>query len=128
VGLDHFSPPAAASASYSTAVRSNELIVTAGQFGVDPGGAPVPFGKQARLALRRMIEAVELAGGDRDSIMSVRAYLERLEDYDEWNAAYRDVMGSGDRMPARTTVQVGGLVPPLLVEVEALATVATHGA
>lgn len=125
--VEHFHSSSGRSSTYSAAVRTEGLIVTSGQVGAQPGGPAVPFAEQARTALEETLKTIELAGGTRAGILSIRAYLASLDDYAEWNAAYREIMGSGDDMPARTTVQAG-LVPPLLVEIEAMASVTAAGA
>jgi 2-iminobutanoate/2-iminopropanoate deaminase len=120
-GIEWFDDPEQASPHYSQAVRHEDLIFTSGQFGVEIGGAPVPFPEQARIALRRAVEAVELAGGSRDTIISVRAYLRSMEDYAAWNEAYAEVLLGGPAKPVRTTVQIAAFLPPMLVELDVVA-------
>ncbi|MGH2381800.1 MAG: RidA family protein [Candidatus Limnocylindria bacterium] len=106
--------------SYSAAVRSGDLIVTAGQTAVGPGAEPMAFRQQAELALRRVIAAVEAAGGNVETIVKVTGYLADLDDWPAYDEVYRSII-SVDPKPARTTVEVVRFPPPILVEVDAIA-------
>jgi len=107
-------------ASYSAAVRAGEMIFTAGQIAVAAGGEPMEFRAQAAEALRRVIGAVEAAGGGLETIVKVNGYLADLDDWPAYDEVYRSILGV-DPKPARTTVQIARLPPPILVEVDAIA-------
>jgi 2-iminobutanoate/2-iminopropanoate deaminase len=102
------------------AVRCGDLIFTSGQFGVELGGDPVPFAEEARRTLERGIAAVELAGGSRESIVSVRAYLKTMDDWPVWSEVFAETFAD-DARPVRTTVQIGAFLPPMQIEVELVA-------
>ena len=108
--------------SYSQAIRVGDLIFTCGQLGADPAGPPVDFVTQAETALRRLVGAVEAAGGSVETIVKVNGYLASMDDFPAYDAAYRVIIGVAPK-PVRTTVQIGGFVAPLLVEVDAVAVV-----
>jgi enamine deaminase RidA (YjgF/YER057c/UK114 family) len=108
--------------NYSTAVRSGDLIFVSGHLGTTSGGSDRSFEEQLRIALGGVLAAVESLGGDRDTLLKVNGYLARIEDFPEYHRIYREVLGSGP-LPARTTVQIGGFQPPILVEMDAIATV-----
>jgi enamine deaminase RidA (YjgF/YER057c/UK114 family) len=57
--------------SYSQAVRAGDLIFTCGQVGVARGEKPLPFADEAEITLRRMVGAVEAAGGSLETILKV---------------------------------------------------------
>ncbi len=109
-------------ASYSAAVRAGDLIFTAGQLGVAPGAEPMGFREQATVALRRVIAAVEAAGGSLETMVKINGYLADLDDWPAYDEVYRSIIGV-DPKPARTTVQIVRFPPPILVEVDAIAVV-----
>lgn len=109
-----------ASPSYSAAVRKGELILTSGQLGADPGGAAVPFREQAALALDRLLGSVTALGGTAGTILKVTAYLADMADWPAWDELWRERLRV-EPMPARTTVQVGAFIAPLLIELDCIA-------
>jgi 2-iminobutanoate/2-iminopropanoate deaminase len=106
--------------SYSQAVRIGDMIFTAGQLGAEPGGDPVDFSTQTETALRRLITVVENAGGSLATILKVNCYLRSIDDFEEFDAIYRRTIPLEPK-PARTTVQIGGFIGPLLIEIDAVA-------
>lgn len=108
--------------SYSAAVRTGGMIYTAGQIGAEVGEPAVTTGEQVRTALRRVIAAVEAAGGGLETIVKVNTFLADLDDFPEYDEIYREVFDV-DPKPARTTVQVASLPAPLRIEVDAVASV-----
>jgi 2-iminobutanoate/2-iminopropanoate deaminase len=118
--LRHYVAPENPGENYATAVVGGGLVFVCGQLGAEPGGPGASFQEQLRLALGRLIAAVEACGGARETIVKVNGYIADVSYFDVYHAVYREVIGPGP-MPARTTVQVGGFVPPILVEVDAIA-------
>ncbi len=106
--------------SYSGAVRLGDLIFTSGQLGATPGGAAVDFETQCEVALRRLVETIEAAGGSRSTIVRISGYLANIQDFAMYDQVYRSVIAVTP-MPARTTIEIGGFVAPCLVEVDAIA-------
>jgi 2-iminobutanoate/2-iminopropanoate deaminase len=106
----HFQSEWGNAASYSAAVRVGDLIWTCGQLGAEPSGPPVDF----------EVQAVEEAGGSIQTIVKINGYLASMSQFPAYDRIYRSVIG-GRPMPARTTVQIGGFVEPVLVEVDAVA-------
>lgn len=121
-GLTFVHDPHGRPASYSAAVRAGGIIYTAGQIGAEVGGPTVTTGEQVSTALRRVIAAVEAAGGGLDTVVKVNAFLADLDDFPEYDQIYREVFDV-DPKPARTTVQVASLPAPLRIEVDAVASV-----
>ena len=107
-------------APYSPVVVSGDHVFTAGQVGFDANGDLVAGGmeEQARQALENVKACLEAAGCGLGDVVKVNAYLAALDDFDAYNAAYREYFD--EPYPARTTVQAG-LPPGLLVEIEAVA-------
>jgi len=122
--LETFAPPELAQPGghYSHAARFGDLLFTAGQLGIRPGGAhtaDLSFEDQARQALENMIGAVRAGGGAPSTILKVTAYIVGVENWPRFNAVYAEVMG--DHRPARTVVPVPELHYGYLVEVDAVA-------
>jgi 2-iminobutanoate/2-iminopropanoate deaminase len=122
VTLRHTELPGGRSQSYSQAVSDGHLIYTSGQLGAVPGGDPVGFGEQVEAALTRLIEVLEAAGGGVETILRVNAYVADIDDFDVYDEIYRRLLTASPK-PTRPSVQVGGFVPPVQIEVDAVATV-----
>jgi 2-iminobutanoate/2-iminopropanoate deaminase len=105
--------------SYSQAVVSGGLIITAGHLGAQPGDE-LDISEQTQRALTALLGTVERAGGRVDTILRINAYLARIDDFEVFDATYRQVIGL-ERRPTRTTVEVGRFKEPYLVEVDAIA-------
>jgi 2-iminobutanoate/2-iminopropanoate deaminase len=118
--IEHVQMPWGNAASYSQATCTGDLIFTCGQLGVDPGAPDVPFEVQARTALERMVAIIREAGGGVETILKVNGFLADLADFPVYDRLYREIIGV-DPKPARTTVQIAAFVPPILVEVDAIA-------
>jgi 2-iminobutanoate/2-iminopropanoate deaminase len=107
---------------YATAIRANGLIFVSGQLGVSAGEAPVSFEDQLRTALRKLVEAVEVLGGSKQSLLKVNGYIADVKWFSAYHRVYREEFGDTPR-PCRTTVQVGGFEEPILLEMDAIAAV-----
>ena len=118
--ITHFEAPWGNPASYSQAVTDGNLIFVCGQLGVAPGDPPTPFEEQARTALGRLLTSVEQAGGDVKTILKINGYLADLADFPVYDRVYRELVAV-DPKPARTTVQIGAFMAPILLEVDAIA-------
>jgi enamine deaminase RidA (YjgF/YER057c/UK114 family) len=66
------------------------------------------------------VSVVSASGGGADTIVRINGFLASMEDFPVYDRIYREVIGVEPK-PTRTTVQIGGFVPPLLVEVDAVA-------
>ncbi len=98
--------------------------MTAGHLGAESESSGGIEG-QTRTALRDLLKTVERAGGTRETILRINAYLAEIDDFEAFDRVYRDLIGLAAR-PARTTVQIGGFKAPYLVEVDAIATTVAH--
>ena len=108
------------SAPYSPVVVSGDHVFTSGQVAFDADGATVAGGveEQTRQAFANLRLCLEAAGCALDDVVKVNAYLSDLANFEAYNGVYSEMFS--EPYPARTTVQAG-LVPGLLVEVEAIA-------
>ena len=107
--------------AYSQGVQWERLVFTAGQVGIDPAtGQPAPGGvrEQTRQVLRNVTAILEAAGSGLDNVVKTTCFLADINDFGAFNEVYREFFPTDP--PARSTVQVG-LVPPWLVEIEAVA-------
>jgi enamine deaminase RidA (YjgF/YER057c/UK114 family) len=118
--LEHVVMPWGQAKSYSCAIKARGLIYTSGHLGAIAGGEVVPFREQARVALERLFGTIREAGGDIATIIKINAYLATMSDFPEWDEIYRATIPL-KRMPARTSIGIGGFVKPLLLEVDAVA-------
>jgi 2-iminobutanoate/2-iminopropanoate deaminase len=118
--IEHFDTEWGNPGSYSQAVRFGDILFTCGQLGAEPGGPAVDFETQARTALQRLVSVVSASGGGADTIIRINGYLASMEDFPVYDRIYQEVIGVEPK-PARTTVQIGGFVAPLRVEVDAVA-------
>ena len=105
---------------YSRAVVSGRTVYVSGTAPVMPEGEDLPadaYG-QARRCLEIIVAALEEAGAGPQDVVRTRAYLLRVEDFDEVYRAHAEVFG--EARPANTGVVVASLVDPrFLVEFEA---------
>lgn len=107
------------------------VLRVAGQTGVVPGAhhiaAEADFGVQFGQALANVLAVVQAAGGEAGNIVSLRAYLTRIGDFNDHGAAIGAAWGAslGRHFPAMTIVGVSALLDPAaLVEIEAEAVLA----
>lgn len=107
---------------YSIAIRGQGLLFVSGQLptaaaGVDP--RDVPFDRQVREVLERIVNIVEKSGSRREEIVKVTAFIVGVENWPQFNAVYAEIFG--DHRPARSVVPVPVLHHGWSVEVEAIA-------
>jgi 2-iminobutanoate/2-iminopropanoate deaminase len=114
---DHVPPPAGA---YSPAVIAGDLVFVSGQVPKDPlTGRLVgsDIREQTRAVLANAALALEAAGASLDDVVSVTAYLQKMEDWDAFNEEYR--LAFTPPYPTRTTV--GADLRGFLVEISVIA-------
>ncbi|HEY58909.1 MAG TPA: RidA family protein [Anaerolineae bacterium] len=107
---------------YSQAVRSGQLVYTAGQIGLEPTtGALVPGGVEAetRQALTNLQHVLEAAGASLATVVKTTVFLRDINDFAKMNAVYAEFFTEG--FPARSAVQVAALPKGAAVEIEAVA-------
>ena len=116
--------------SWSQGIRTGDLLFIAGQVGENSDGeitAPDDFQVQATMAFENVGKVIEAAGGSKDDIVKITAFLTNREDFPTYNQI-RTNFFQGD-FPASTTVVVKELAnPDFLLEIEAIAVLSTYAA
>ena len=117
----------AAIGPYSQAIRSGNLIFTAGQIAIDPATGNVVAGgiaEQTARVLENLKATLEAAGSSLDRAVKATVFLKDFNDFAAMNAAYAAYLGGDGRVaPARTTVEVARLPKDVLIEIELVAEV-----
>jgi 2-iminobutanoate/2-iminopropanoate deaminase len=110
-------PPVGA---YTPAIRAGDLIFVSGQVPIDPATGKLigsSVAEQTNAVLDRVEHVLSAAGATLADIVSVTAYLATIDDWDEFNHAYRARMTAP--YPTRTTV--GAQLHGFLVEISVVA-------
>lgn len=109
---------------YSTALKVGNVVYTSGLVPVDKSGATLSKGdiKEQSLHCFRQIElCVKEAGGSRDNIVKITAYLRNMTDYPGYKDA-RTEFFKGLTPPASVALEIKDLYQKdWLVEIEAMA-------
>jgi len=111
---------------YSQAVIANGFLFTAGQIALDPvAGQIVPGGivEQTERVMENLSAVLAAAGVSWKDVVKTTVYLHDLSHFPTVNEIYGRWLG--DARPARSTVQVPGLPRGALVEIDAIAVVAS---
>lgn len=117
----------AAIGPYSQAIRTGDLVFTAGQIALDPATQKLVSGEIAEQTTRVMenLKAVlEAAGSSMAQVVKATVFLKDINDFATMNAVYDEYLApEGAVPPARTTVEVSRLPKDALIEVELVAEV-----
>ena len=115
----------AAIGPYSQAIRSGNLIFTAGQIALDPATGQVVAGgiaEQTTRVLENLKAIVEAAGSSLAKTVKATVFLKDFNDFAAMNAVYGAYLApAGIAAPARSTVEVSRLPKDVLVEIELVA-------
>jgi 2-iminobutanoate/2-iminopropanoate deaminase len=109
---------------YSQAIRTETMIYTAGQLGLDPASGELVAGlveEQTRQALTNLKHVLEAAGSTLGHVVKTTVFLKDMIDFPRMNAIYAEFFA--ENPPARSTIAVAGLPKGGLVEIEAIALV-----
>ena len=109
---------------YSQAIRTDSMIYTAGQLGLDPATGELVHGfveEQTRQALTNLKNVLEEAGSTMAHVVKTTVFLKEMIDFSKMNAVYAEFFG--ENPPARSTIAVAGLPKGGLVEIEVIALV-----
>jgi len=111
----------AAIGPYSQAIRTDELIFTAGQLGSDPASGELAEGAaaQADRAIRNLTAILDAAGTSLERVVKTTVFLADFADFAAVNEIYASRFSTP--YPARSTVAVKALPKGALVEIEAVA-------
>ena len=107
---------------YSQAIRTENLVFTAGQIGLDPATMEiVPDGVEAqtRQVLTNLKHVLETADSGLKYVVKTTVFLQDMADFAKMNAVYAEFFP--ENPPARSTVQVADLPKGGLVEIECIA-------
>jgi len=124
--IRHFPPPAGIKAPpLSFAARTGDLLFVSGIPGFDEKGAlPDGFEAQFGLVVKNLTRVLEQAGATLRDLLKVNVLLTRASDVAAMNALYAGAFGPAP-YPARTTCVVQALPDPkMLIEIEAVASLA----
>jgi len=115
----------AAIGPYSQAVRTGNLIFTAGQIPLDPATGTVVTGgirEQTARALENLKAILEAGGSGLDRVVKATVFLKDFNDFAAMNAVYGAYLAKdGAAAPARSTVEVSRLPKDVLVEIDLVA-------
>jgi 2-iminobutanoate/2-iminopropanoate deaminase len=111
---------------YSQGIVANGFLFTAGQIALDPVAGKIVEGgivEQTERVMLNLQEVLKAAGASWGDVVKTTVYLNDLSHFPPVNEVYGKWLG--DARPARSTVQVPALPRGALVEIDAIAVVAT---
>ncbi|CAN5762968.1 RidA family protein [soil metagenome] len=114
----------AAVGPYSQAIRTGELVFTAGQLGIDPRSGELAgdgVAQQAERAIANLEAILVAAGSGLASLVKVTVFLADIDEWSAVNEVYARLIP--EPFPARSAFAVKDLPRGARVEIEAVATV-----
>ena len=114
----------AAIGPYSQAIAVGGLLFTSGQIPLRADGTlnDGDITVQTTQVLANLKAVIEAAGADLSKVVKTTVFLKNLDDFVPMNKVYGDTFGG--HAPARSTVQVAKLPRDVLVEIEAIVSLA----
>ena len=114
----------AAIGPYSQAMVVGDLLFTSGQIPLRADGTLVEgsIAVQTTQVLANLKAVIEAAGSSLDKVAKTTVFLKNLDDFVAMNKVYAETFGA--HTPARSTVQVAKLPRDVLVEIEAIVSLA----
>ncbi len=107
---------------YSQAIRTENLIFTAGQVGLNPATMELVEGgleAQTRQVLTNLKNVLESADSGLNYVVKTTVFLQNISDFAAMNAVYTEFFP--ENAPARSTVAVAALPKGALIEIECTA-------
>lgn len=114
----------AAIGPYAQGVVVGQVLYTSGQIALRPDGTLVEgdITLQTQQVLSNLSAIIQQAGADLSKVVKTTVFLKNLDDFAAMNAIYGEAFGT--HTPARSTVQVAKLPRDVLVEIEAIVSLA----
>lgn len=114
----------AAIGPYAQGVVVGQVLYTSGQIALRPDGSLVEgdIVVQTQQVLSNLSAIIQQAGADLSKVVKTTVFLKNLDDFAAMNAIYGEAFGT--HTPARSTVQVAKLPRDVLVEIEAIVSLA----
>jgi 2-iminobutanoate/2-iminopropanoate deaminase len=109
---------------FSQAIQIDNLLFCSGQVAFDPTTNKIVEGgieKETLRVLQSLNSVIQQSGLTINQIVKVNVYLVNISHFEKMNAVYQSFFGN--HRPARTTVQVAGLLKGALVEMDCQAVV-----
>lgn len=113
----------AAIGPYSQGVKYDNLVFTSGQIPLEPETGVIVeggIGAQAHQCLKNLTAVLESAGAGLDTVIKTTIFIKDMSSFAEVNEIYGQYF-NGDKLPARSCVEVSELPKGVLVEIEAVA-------
>ena len=110
---------------YSQAMILDKIIYTSGQIALDPASGELVSGgieNQTRRVIENLKAVLEEAGSDLESVIKTTCFLADINDFSDFNQIYAEYFTG---KPARSCVAVKTLPKNALVEIEAIAEIAS---
>jgi len=107
---------------YSQAIRTETMVFTAGQVGIDPPTGELVEGgieAQTRQVLTNLKNVLDASDSGLNYVIKTTVFLKDMNDFAKMNAIYSEFFSKNP--PARSTVAVAALPKGALVEIEATA-------
>jgi 2-iminobutanoate/2-iminopropanoate deaminase len=114
----------AAIGPYSQAIQVGTMLFTSGQIPLRADGSLVEgdIEVQTQQVFDNLRAVIEAAGGTLSQVVKTTVFLKDLKDFVAMNGVYEAAFG--DHRPARSAVQVARLPRDVLVEIEAIVSLA----
>ncbi|MBO5388602.1 MAG: RidA family protein [Lachnospiraceae bacterium] len=112
----------AAIGPYSQAIAVGDMIFTSGVIPIIPETGELETGDikaQATQAIGNLINLLEAAGSNADSVVKTTVFIKDMNDFAAVNEVYATFFT--DNYPARSCVEVARLPKDVLIEIEAVA-------
>jgi len=109
--------------SHSALIPANaELLMIAGQVGVDPKGKLQDgIRKQAEQAFRNIVEILKANGMQKRDLVKINTYLTDPRNIEAYRAARKKLIGDAIQPPSTLVIIDGLAAPEMLIEIEAMA-------
>jgi 2-iminobutanoate/2-iminopropanoate deaminase len=128
--MDFFMKPVAtkeapaAIGPYSQGITVGEMVFTSGQIPINPATGEIPTGVQAQAeqALKNVSKVLEAAGASMDKVVKTTVFIQNMDDFAAINEIYAKFFT--EPYPVRSCVEVAKLPKGVLLEVEAIASLA----